>query len=62
MSKEKSLEEMLDEFLESIQNRNNRELTEDKRNKLKKVLEVNFDFVSKDKEEFLDKFNPWQND
>lgn len=36
MSKEKSLEEMLDEFLESIQNRNNRELTEDKRNKIKK--------------------------
>ena len=62
MSKEKSLEEMLDEFLESIQNRNNRELTEDKRNKLKKVLEVNFDFVSKDKEEFLNKYNPWQND
>lgn len=62
MSKEKSLEEMLDEFLESIQNRNNRELTEDKRNKLKKVLEVNFDFVSKDKKEFLNKYNPWQND
>lgn len=62
MSKEKSLEETLDEFLESIQNRNNRELTEDKRNKLKKVLEVNFDFVSKDKEEFLNKYNPWQND
>ena len=62
MSKEKSLEEMLDEFLESIQNRNNRELTEDKRNNLKKVLEVNFDFVSKDKEEFLNKYNPWQND
>lgn len=61
MSKEKSLEEMLDEFLESIQNRNNRELTEDKRNKLKNFLEVNFDFVSKDKEEFLNKFNPWQN-
>ena len=59
MSKEKSLEEMLDEFLESIQNRNNRELTEDKRNKLKKVLEVNFDFVSKDKEKFLNKFSPW---
>ena len=62
MSKEKSLEEILDEFLESIQNRNNRELTEDKRNKLKKFLKVNFDFVSKDKEEFLNKFNPWQND
>jgi hypothetical protein len=61
MSKERSLEEILYEFLESIQNRNNRELTEDKRNKLKKVLEVNFDFVSKDKEEFLNKFNPWQN-
>jgi len=59
MSKEKSLEEMLDEFLESIQNRNNRELTEDKRSKLKKVLEVNFDFDLKDKEEFLNKFNPW---
>ena len=62
MSKEKSLEEILDEFLESIQNRNNRELTEDKRNKLKKFLKVNFDFVSKDKEEFLNKFNTWQND
>ena len=62
MSKEKSLEEILDEFLGSIQNRNNRELTEDKRKKLKKVLKVNFDFVSKDKEEFLNKFNPWQND
>lgn len=59
MSKEKSLEEMLDEFLESIQNRNNRELTEDKRNKLKKVLDVNFDFVSKDKKDFLNKFSPW---
>lgn len=37
MSKEKSVEIMLEEFLESMQDRNNRELTEDKKNKLKKI-------------------------
>jgi len=31
MSKEKSVEIMLEEFLESMQDRNNRELTEDKK-------------------------------
>ena len=62
MSKEKSVEIMLEEFLESMQDRNNRELTEDKKNKLKKILVSNFAFVSKDKAEFLKIFNPWQNE
>ena len=60
MTKDKTLENMVEELLKSIENRNEVDLSEKTKKELKENLEKHFKFVKKGKEAFLGNFNPWQ--
>lgn len=62
MQEDKTLKNMLEQLLEYIKKRNKEELTEEIKNELKETLGKYFEFVKEDKEDFLEKFNPWQNE
>lgn len=62
MQEDKTLKNMLEQLLEYIRKRNKEELTVEIKNELKETLGKYFEFVKEDKKDFLEKFNPWQNE
>lgn len=61
MAKDKTLEEVLMDYLKSIKKRNREGLTDEQRSDLKSILETHFKFVKYKQNKFLKEFNPWQN-
>lgn len=62
MSKDKTLEEVLKVYLKSLRKRNREGLTDEQRSDLISILETHFKFVKYEQNEFLEEFNPWQNE
>lgn len=60
MAEDKTLEEVLMDYLKSIKKGNREGLTDEQRSDLTSILETHFDFVEYKKNEFLEKYNPWQ--
>lgn len=60
MSKDKTLEEVLKVYLNSIRKRNREGLTDEQRSDLISILETHFKFVKYEQNEFLEEYNPWQ--
>ena len=61
MAEDKTLEKVLKDCLKSIEKRNIGGLTDEQRSYLKSILETHFKFVEYEQNNFLEKFNPWQN-
>ena len=61
MAEDKTLEEVLMDYLKSIKKRNREGLTDEQRSDLKSILKTHFKFVEYEQNEFLEEFNPWQN-
>ena len=60
MAEDKTLEEVLMDYLKSIKKRNREGLTDEQRSDLKSILKTHFKFVEYEQNEFLEEFNPWQ--